>query len=237
MKKVVMYFGSALCLVILISSCSRDEENANALFLKADSLEQLGDFVKAYDIYSNIIELYPETEVGIKVPEIILRLKTAILRTENANILFQRADSLVKAESLVAAYDTYESIVELYPETEAAIKVPEIISRLKTEIIRMEKRILRAKLSEADASLGSIRTQLRVYYGENGEYPISADWSLVIGADWNDIRPGELTGRYFTDQLYWYKSDGSKYTIICRSSGILDSDRTLNSVGTLSGGI
>ncbi|MBT7093621.1 MAG: prepilin-type N-terminal cleavage/methylation domain-containing protein, partial [Bacteroidetes bacterium] len=28
--------------------------------------------------------------------------------------------------------------------------------------------VMKAKMSEADAALGSIRTQLRVYYGENG---------------------------------------------------------------------
>jgi prepilin-type N-terminal cleavage/methylation domain-containing protein len=96
--------------------------------------------------------------------------------------------------------------------------------------------VTKARMSEADAALGSIRTQLRVYYGENGEYPTADEH--VIGASWNDIKVGELTGTYFTDSSYTYVSaDGSSYTITCAAGDVLNSDRVLNQAGALSGGI
>ena len=98
--------------------------------------------------------------------------------------------------------------------------------------------VRKAKMSEADAALGSIRTQLRVYYGENGSYPVVAVAAAVVGGAWNDIKAGELTGAYFTDANYTYVSaDGVSYTITCAANGILDSDRTLNQDGTFAGGI
>ncbi|MEA3287329.1 MAG: prepilin-type N-terminal cleavage/methylation domain-containing protein [Candidatus Marinimicrobia bacterium] len=98
--------------------------------------------------------------------------------------------------------------------------------------------VTKAKMSESDASLGSIRTQLRVFYGENGEYPTVSPAGYVIGATWNDIRTGEITGKYFTDSSFTYLStDGSNYTITCAAGDILRSDRTLNQAGTLAGGL
>ncbi|NQV14289.1 prepilin-type N-terminal cleavage/methylation domain-containing protein [bacterium] len=98
--------------------------------------------------------------------------------------------------------------------------------------------VTKAKMSEADAALGSIRTQLRVYYGENGDYPTVSPAGYVIGATWNDIKAGEITGTYFSDSSYTYlSSDGSDYTLTCAAGTILNSDRALNQDGTLSGGI
>ena len=98
--------------------------------------------------------------------------------------------------------------------------------------------VTKAKMSESDASLGSIRTQLRVYYGENGNYPTVSPAGYVIGASWNDIRTGEITGKYFTDSSFTYLStDGSAYQIICDKGDILRSNRILNQAGTLSGGL
>ena len=98
--------------------------------------------------------------------------------------------------------------------------------------------VMKAKMSEADATLGSIRTQLRVYYGEQGEYPTATD-AYVIGAAWNEINTGEMTGKYFTDSSYTYTgdSDAGTYTITCDANDILESDRTLNQGGTLAGGL
>ena len=96
---------------------------------------------------------------------------------------------------------------------------------------------LKAKLSEADAALGSIRTQLRVYYGENGEYPYSRERTYVMGATWNDFLAGELTGKYFSDHSYtYYCYDGQRFTITCDAGKILESNRTLDNRGTLAGG-
>ena len=98
--------------------------------------------------------------------------------------------------------------------------------------------VTKAKMSEADASLGSLRTQLRVYYGENGDYPIRATATHVINDTWNDIKVGEITGKYFTDSSFTYLSaDGSSYTLTCAAGDILNSNRTLDQAGTLAGGI
>ncbi|MCF7808063.1 MAG: prepilin-type N-terminal cleavage/methylation domain-containing protein [Candidatus Marinimicrobia bacterium] len=96
--------------------------------------------------------------------------------------------------------------------------------------------VMKAKMSEADASLGSIRTQLRLYYGENGEYPTATD-AYVIGESWHDIKTGELTGKYFSDSSYTITSDAKTYTITCDAGEILTSDRTLDETGTLAGGL
>ncbi|MBT3227558.1 MAG: prepilin-type N-terminal cleavage/methylation domain-containing protein [Candidatus Marinimicrobia bacterium] len=98
--------------------------------------------------------------------------------------------------------------------------------------------VMKAKMSEADAALGSIRTQLRVYYGENGTYPTEASAVDVVGASWNDINTNELDGKYFSDSSYTYLSaDGAAYTITCKAGAILEADRTLNQAGTLAGGL
>ena len=99
--------------------------------------------------------------------------------------------------------------------------------------------VMKAKMSEADAALGSIRTQLRVYYGEEGSYPVSTSSSLVVddATTWNDINDTELNGKYFGDSNYYYISAlGTDYTITCTAGGILESARTLNQAGVLDGG-
>jgi antitoxin component YwqK of YwqJK toxin-antitoxin module len=90
-------------------------------------------------------------------------------------------------------------------------------------------------IEEADAALGTIRTQLRIYYGENGEYPYSRERTYVMGARWNDIWSGELTGRYFSDNDYIYQCyNGYEYTITCLDkNGVLGGDRCLDQSGNL----
>ena len=98
--------------------------------------------------------------------------------------------------------------------------------------------ILKAKMSEADGALGGIRTKLRVYYGENGEYPDATD-AYVIDEFWHVMPEGELTGKYFYDSSYTVTSsaDLGTYTIKCSKGNILKSDRTLDEGGNLSGGL
>jgi prepilin-type N-terminal cleavage/methylation domain-containing protein len=96
----------------------------------------------------------------------------------------------------------------------------------------------KARQSEADATLGTIRTDLRVYYAENEAYPISADASAVADADWNNITAADITGKYFVAANYTYQSaDGDDFTLTCAANGILDADRTLNAAGVFAGGM
>lgn len=96
----------------------------------------------------------------------------------------------------------------------------------------------KAKLSEADANLGNLRTQLRIYHSQNGEYPIAPEPIEVVGANWNDIASGRLNGKYFSDASYHYVCEtGTEFTIICDAGNELSSDRTINHTGVISGGI
>lgn len=90
--------------------------------------------------------------------------------------------------------------------------------------------VQKAKRSEADAALGSIRTQLDIFKGEFGRYPKERIAEYVIGASWNDIDPGELTGKYFSDSSYTYygSPNGKVFKITCAKGDILDYDRTLD---------
>ena len=61
--------------------------------------------------------------------------------------------------------------------------------------------VIRAKASEAEAGLGTIRTGLRAFFAENQTY-VGATFPLVginITAANND---GDLDGRYFSDDTY-----------------------------------
>jgi len=96
----------------------------------------------------------------------------------------------------------------------------------------------KARICEADANLTNLRTQLRIYLSKNGEYPIELSGVRVVGASWNQIKAGELMGKYFSDSSYSYLSpDGLSFTITCAGGQVLDSDRTLNQAGVFSGGI
>ncbi|MEA3287322.1 MAG: hypothetical protein U9Q77_08095 [Candidatus Marinimicrobia bacterium] len=96
----------------------------------------------------------------------------------------------------------------------------------------------KARLCEADANLCSIRTQLRVYSSKHGNYPITNPASFVVGATWNDMQHGEISGKYFSDSSYTYLcTDGSSFTITCKSGSTPNSVRTLNQSGTLTGEI
>lgn len=97
------------------------------------------------------------------------------------------------------------------------------------------RNVQNARRTEADTALGTIRTSLRVYYAENGSYPLVNPAGAVVGASWNDIRTGELTGKYFNDSSYTYQSrDGVSYQIICARGTVMDRDRILDQNGTFS---
>lgn len=95
--------------------------------------------------------------------------------------------------------------------------------------------VMRAKRAEADAFLGSIRTQLDIYKGEYARYPKERTDEFVIGADWNDISPGELTGKYFSDSSFTYygSPNGRVFKLTCAKGSVLDYNRTLDQNGIL----
>ena len=89
-----------------------------------------------------------------------------------------------------------------------------------------------AKRSEAVASIGTIRTQLRMYYALEGSYPVAESFTKVIGQDWNDINTGELTGKYFQDKNFKYRSyDGIEYRIKCQKNGVLSHQVWIDETG------
>lgn len=95
--------------------------------------------------------------------------------------------------------------------------------------------VQRAKQAEADVALGTIRKELQAYYGEHGRIPKQQQADYVIGASWNDIRAGELNGKYFSDSSYTYTGSPNNKTwkIICAKGSVLDYDRILDHTGSL----
>ena len=94
-----------------------------------------------------------------------------------------------------------------------------------------------AKRTEAIAALGSIKSELKFYFIENGNYPVVADAAYVIGADWNDINVGELAGKNFSDSSYKYVcTDGVRWELsVDKNTSILEEDLILKYDGTLIG--
>jgi len=90
--------------------------------------------------------------------------------------------------------------------------------------------IERAIRAEGEAALGSIRTQVRAYYGEHGEYPVEA-LSKIMTQSWHDIKPGELDGKNFTEMSYYYQGDGTTYLIGVHRGNVMALHRSLNQDG------
>ncbi len=98
--------------------------------------------------------------------------------------------------------------------------------------------VKRAKGSEAEAALGTIRTALRVYYAENATYPKEKNYKAVTALKLRgiDIDPEDLVGKYFPSSAYKYKSkDGKKYTIQATGAGASKGiNRQIDETGNLS---
>lgn len=89
-----------------------------------------------------------------------------------------------------------------------------------------------AKRTEAVSGIGGIRDQLKLYYAQEGSYPISDKYRKVIGQDWNNIKTGELTGKYFKDNNYRYRSyDGIEWRIKCNKNKVLSKSLWLDETG------
>jgi len=108
-----------------------------------------------------------------------------------------------------------------------------IISVLVAAVVPIYKHNLEiAKRSEAVAAIGTIRNELRMYYAREGSYPIAESFTKVVGQDWNDINKGELTGKYFQDKNFRYRSyDGIEYRIKCNKNNILTKQVWIDETG------
>lgn len=94
----------------------------------------------------------------------------------------------------------------------------------------------RAKASEADAAMGSIRTALRVYFAEYASYPMEASYVAVTTLS-IDMTAADLNGTYFAAAEYTYISsaDSSSFTLRATGTGSQAGiQRQLTSVGILS---
>lgn len=94
----------------------------------------------------------------------------------------------------------------------------------------------KAIMSEADAGLRTIETQLRIHKAIAGEFPSMSKDSYVISADWHGIKSGGLTGKYFSDFAYTIESTPDSYTITCVTGDLLPSDLVMKSVRVTTGG-
>lgn len=97
---------------------------------------------------------------------------------------------------------------------------------------------IKAKITEADVSLTSLRTQLRIYFEKHGEYPLAETPIHVKDAAWRIGALGDLNGRYFRAASFSYQSmNGSEYMLTCDGGDVLSSNRTLNQSGIFGAGI
>ncbi|MFA4907183.1 MAG: prepilin-type N-terminal cleavage/methylation domain-containing protein [archaeon] len=96
--------------------------------------------------------------------------------------------------------------------------------------------VKKAKMTECDAALGTIRTTLRVYYAGNGAYPAFGTATAVTAAGL-DVSTDDLTGTYFAAPNYTLVSADTMYTITCTNNTLLTSPRTLNQLGVFGGGL
>lgn len=91
--------------------------------------------------------------------------------------------------------------------------------------------IEKAIRSEGEAALGSIRNEVRAYYGEWGYYP-TAELSRIMTQEWHNIEPDELNGKNFTENSYYYQcTDGTNYLIGVHRGTVMELHRSLNQDG------
>lgn len=82
--------------------------------------------------------------------------------------------------------------------------------------------IKKAKMSECDAALGTIRTGLRVYYAEHSAYPVN-DGSNSVVTDTTllnnlGLASTDLDGKYFKGHHYFLTSEANTYKITCKDT-------------------
>ena len=75
----------------------------------------------------------------------------------------------------------------------------------------MQGNVERARLSEAQAMLGAIRTGMRAAQAENGSFPAIAGGTAPTAANIG-IKAGDLTGRFFDDDDFEIVSNAADPT-------------------------
>ena len=79
----------------------------------------------------------------------------------------------------------------------------------------------RARASEAVAALGSIRSAMRVYYGEFGTYVNASfvDGNRVTSGGVLDLTDADLNGRYFSTGCYHFDGDATAFFFRVKAIG------------------
>ena len=98
-----------------------------------------------------------------------------------------------------------------------------------------QNNVEKAKRTEVAVTMGYLKSELDLYYAEEGYYPISPGWSNVVGSDWNYVPTGGLKGKYFLSKYYDYQSeDGVAYRIRCFWNEGRDANYWVDEVGNWS---
>jgi TolA-binding protein len=100
------------------------ERKANNLLEQARKTEKVGHLQTAADLYQQILNRFPDTEIA-KVVE-----KTVDLDVLNAKAQIARAQQLEKGGKLADAKEVYEKLINLYPKTEQAKSAKERLEKL-----------------------------------------------------------------------------------------------------------
>jgi len=79
----------------------------------------------------------------------------------------------------------------------------------------------RAKASEAVSALGTVRSALRVWYAEKGEYPIHTD-TVQVDSLGLDLSSNDLLGTFFDNNDYTYSSNAGGTTFLIIATGDTD---------------
>jgi len=84
--------------------------------------------------------------------------------------------------------------------------------------------------AEGEATLGSLRTQVEIYYAENGFYP-AEELDRIIAQDWHNIERGEMASVNFGDSSYYYQGGGEIFLVGLHRGDVLKLHRSLNQDG------
>ena len=85
----------------------------------------------------------------------------------------------------------------------------------------LQGNVQRARLTEADAGLGTIRTAMRAELAENAVYPVNTDTQAGDGiiAAQIGLNAGDLCGRFFGDGDYAFGATTTTTTYCVRATG------------------